>query len=142
MSTATEFLTDPPTRTAPAALTWVLHSRVLAVVWLAMRVWLGIMWIQAGWAKLWGAENSAFLHHDGADRRLAELEAESTAFVVCRSLGLDTGLYSFGYVATWAGGGEAAVAGIRASCGRIQHAAGVILDQMGSGQPVAHSPAA
>ncbi|MGA3149909.1 MAG: ArdC-like ssDNA-binding domain-containing protein [Acidimicrobiales bacterium] len=84
----------------------------------------------------------AFLHHDGADRRLAELEAESTAFVVCRSLGLDTGLYSFGYVATWAGGGEAAVAGIRASCGRIQHAAGVILDQMGSGQPVAHSPAA
>jgi thiosulfate dehydrogenase [quinone] large subunit len=24
------------------------------------------MWIQAGWAKLWGAENSAFLHHSGA----------------------------------------------------------------------------
>jgi uncharacterized membrane protein YphA (DoxX/SURF4 family) len=24
------------------------------------------MWVQAGWAKLWGAENSAFLHHDGA----------------------------------------------------------------------------
>ena len=31
-----------------------------------MRVWLGVMWIQAGAAKLWGAENSAFLHHDGA----------------------------------------------------------------------------
>jgi thiosulfate dehydrogenase (quinone) large subunit len=66
MSTTTEFFTDPPTRTTPHALTWVLHSKALAVVWLAMRVWLGIMWIQAGWAKLWGAENSAFLHHDGA----------------------------------------------------------------------------
>jgi thiosulfate dehydrogenase [quinone] large subunit len=38
----------------------------MAVVWTAMRVWLGVMWIQAGAAKLWGAENSAFLHHDGA----------------------------------------------------------------------------
>jgi thiosulfate dehydrogenase [quinone] large subunit len=31
-----------------------------------MRVWLGIMWIQAGTAKLWGAENPAFLHNNGA----------------------------------------------------------------------------
>ena len=30
-----------------------------------MRVWLGVMWIQAGWAKLWGAENTAFLHTTG-----------------------------------------------------------------------------
>jgi thiosulfate dehydrogenase [quinone] large subunit len=66
MSTTAEFLTTPPVRTTPRALTWVLHSRALAVVWLAMRVWLGIMWIQAGWAKIWGAENSAFLHHNGA----------------------------------------------------------------------------
>jgi thiosulfate dehydrogenase (quinone) large subunit len=66
MSPTAEFFTDPPTRTPPRPLTWVLHSRALAVVWLAMRVWLGIMWIQAGWAKLWGAENSAFLHHDGS----------------------------------------------------------------------------
>ncbi len=27
-----------------------------------MRVWLGIMWIQAGVAKLRGAENPGFLH--------------------------------------------------------------------------------
>jgi thiosulfate dehydrogenase [quinone] large subunit len=66
MCTITEFFTAPPTRPTSHALTWVLHSRALAVVWLAMRVWLGIMWLQAGWAKLWGAENSAFLHHDGA----------------------------------------------------------------------------
>jgi thiosulfate dehydrogenase [quinone] large subunit len=31
-----------------------------------MRVWLGIMWIQAGVAKIWGAENPAFMHHGGS----------------------------------------------------------------------------
>jgi thiosulfate dehydrogenase [quinone] large subunit len=31
-----------------------------------MRVWLGVMWLQAGVAKLWGAENPAFLHNNGA----------------------------------------------------------------------------
>lgn len=66
MSTAVEFLTTPPERRTSHALTWVLHSRALSVVWLAMRVWLGIMWVQAGWAKIWGAENSAFLHNGGA----------------------------------------------------------------------------
>ncbi len=72
----------------------------------------------------------ALLHADQPDRQLAELEAESTAYVVCRCLGLDTGSYSFGYVAIWAGGGEQAVAGIKASCGRIQGAAAAILDAL------------
>jgi thiosulfate dehydrogenase [quinone] large subunit len=31
-----------------------------------MRIWLGVMWLQAGIAKLWGAENPAFLHNGGA----------------------------------------------------------------------------
>jgi len=69
----------------------------------------------------------ALLHQCVTDRALAELEAESTAYVVCQSLGLDTGGYSFGYVATWAGGGEQAIAKIKASCARIQKAAGIIL---------------
>lgn len=69
----------------------------------------------------------ALLHEGLGDRALAELEAESTSYVVCRVLGLDSGAYSFGYVASWAGGGDQAVAGIRASCGRIQQAAAVIL---------------
>jgi len=69
----------------------------------------------------------ALLHEGLDDRPLAELEAESTAYVVCQTFGLDSGAYSFGYVAAWAGGGEQAVAGIRASCGRIQQAAAVIL---------------
>ena len=31
----------------------------------------------------------------------AEVQAESTAFVVCEILGLDTSDYSFGYIASW-----------------------------------------
>jgi len=69
----------------------------------------------------------AYLHAEYKDRRLAELEAESTAYVVCQSLGLETGDYSFGYVATWAGSGDEATAGIKASCERIQKTATTIL---------------
>jgi antirestriction protein ArdC len=69
----------------------------------------------------------ALLHRSVDDRALAELEAESTAFVVCRRIGLDTGSYSFGYVATWAGGGDEAVLKIRSSCDHIQKAASTIL---------------
>ena len=38
------------------------NSKVAALAWTAMRVWLGVMWIQAGVAKLWGAEAAAFVH--------------------------------------------------------------------------------
>ncbi len=70
----------------------------------------------------------ALLHEGTTDRSLAELEAESTAYVVCRSLGLDSGDYSFGYVACWAGGGPEAVAAITSSGRAIQRAASTILD--------------
>jgi antirestriction protein ArdC len=69
----------------------------------------------------------ARLHEGQLDRPLAELEAESTAYVVCRGLGMDTDAYSFGYVAIWAGGGEAAIAGIRSSCAAIQRTASFVL---------------
>ena len=69
----------------------------------------------------------AALHQGLADRRLAELEAESVAYVVCQSLGVDSGDYSFGYVATWAGGAEQARAGIKASGERIQKTAAALL---------------
>ena len=29
----------------------------MSIVWTAARVWLGIMWLQAGVAKIWGVEN-------------------------------------------------------------------------------------
>lgn len=69
----------------------------------------------------------AILHETYEVRALAELEAESTAYVVCQSLGLDTSDYSFGYVATWAGDGDKAAAAIKASGERIQRAAATIL---------------
>ncbi len=69
----------------------------------------------------------ALLHEGHANRALAELEAESTAYVVCQALGIDSSGYSFGYVATWAGGGDQAIAGIGASCARIQKSAATIL---------------
>ncbi|MGO8864467.1 MAG: ArdC-like ssDNA-binding domain-containing protein [Acidimicrobiales bacterium] len=69
----------------------------------------------------------AMLHETFEDRGLAELEAESTAYVVCQALGLDTADYSFGYVAAWAGNGDQAVAKIKASGERIQKTAASIL---------------
>ena len=66
MNNPIALLDDPSKLTTPRPLQWLARSKVMAVVWTAMRVWLGVMWIQAGAAKLWGAENSAFLHHDGA----------------------------------------------------------------------------
>lgn len=72
----------------------------------------------------------ALLHEGVDDRPLVELEAESTAYVVCRTFGFDTGEYSFGYVAGWAGGGPEAVARITESGGRIQRAAAVMLESL------------
>ena len=66
MTNPVALLSNPSERTTPALVKWLGQSKVVAVVWLAMRVWLGIMWIQAGAAKLWGAENPGFLHNGGA----------------------------------------------------------------------------
>lgn len=59
-------LGNPSERKAPQVLQFVTRSKVMAVGWTAMRVWLGAMWIEAGVAKLWGAENPGFLHNNGA----------------------------------------------------------------------------
>ena len=61
---------------------------------------------------------------------MAELEAESVAFVVCDALGLASGEWSFGYVAGWSGGGDQAIAAIKATGGRIQRAADRILSAL------------
>ena len=58
------------------------------------------------------------LLHQGPDRRdTAELEAESTAFLVCHALGIDASSYSFAYLAGWSDGDLEALltAGDRAS---------------------------
>jgi uncharacterized protein YjbI with pentapeptide repeats len=75
----------------------------------------------------------ALLHDPGTEtttettRGLKELEAESTAYVICTALGMDTSDYTFGYVAGWAGGAPEVLAGIKASTGRIQKAATAVL---------------
>jgi antirestriction protein ArdC len=69
----------------------------------------------------------ALIHESYESRALAELEAESVAYVVCRSLGIDSSDYSFGYVATWAGGADEAISAIRGSCERIQKSAATIM---------------
>ncbi len=66
----------------------------------------------------------------GLTRAVAELEAESVAFVVCDDLGLDSSAYSFGYIATWTGCGDAADKAIGASAQRINTAARTILKQL------------
>jgi hypothetical protein len=72
----------------------------------------------------------AMLHEDFQSRPLAELEAESVAFIVCTNVGIDSSDYSFGYVATWAGGADEAIANIKASGARIQHTADSILREI------------
>jgi thiosulfate dehydrogenase (quinone) large subunit len=66
MTSPLDVLGDPARRQNLPAWEWLKQSRLMALAWTAMRIWLGIMWIQAGTAKLWGAENPGFLHHDGA----------------------------------------------------------------------------
>jgi thiosulfate dehydrogenase [quinone] large subunit len=58
-------LSEPSEVATPHALQWLTRSKLMAVAWTAMRIWLGVMWIDAGTAKLWGAESAAFLHGAG-----------------------------------------------------------------------------
>jgi hypothetical protein len=73
----------------------------------------------------------ALLHGgtDHHDRPEMEVEAESTAFVVSSVLGMETGGYSFPYVASWAGE-KNAQAMVLQSGQRIVKATNVILDAL------------
>ena len=71
----------------------------------------------------------AILHAEASDsheRPVMEVEAESVAFIVMNHLGLDSGEYSFGYVALW--GQEKHAAKIIQECGtRIAQAANRVI---------------
>ena len=47
--------------------------------------------------------------------------------MVCDALGIASDDWSFGYVTTWSGGGETAIAAIKGAGARIQRAADQIL---------------
>ncbi len=66
MKNITKLLGDPSGTKSPKFTAFLSNSKIMAPVWTAMRVWLGIMWLQAGWAKLFGAENGYFMHNNGA----------------------------------------------------------------------------
>lgn len=74
----------------------------------------------------------AHLHRDfevyRAHRGDCELEAESVAFVVLHHFGVNSGDYSFGYVAGWQGGGDLAVTTLKACAKRIQTTAKAIIE--------------
>jgi antirestriction protein ArdC len=70
------------------------------------------------------------LMHKGVDyaahRPQCEQEAESVAFIVLSHFGLDSGDYSFGYVASWSG--ENAIANLKESASSIQNTASQIIN--------------
>jgi len=57
-------ISNPSKLHTPSYWHWLKRSKSAALVWTAMRIWLGVMWLQAGIAKIWGNENSSFLHHN------------------------------------------------------------------------------
>lgn len=63
------------------------------------------------------------------ERPVQEVEAESVAFVVSHALGVDSGDYSFPYVATWASG-EDALDLVAQSGERIARTARTLLDSL------------
>lgn len=67
------------------------------------------------------------------ENHVRELEAESTAFIVCQELGIDSSHYSFGYLAGW-GDGEKAIEDIRSAGERILKASNEILNTIRNDQ--------
>jgi hypothetical protein len=61
------------------------------------------------------------------DRDVAEIEAESVAYVVCNALGIDSASYSLAYVAGWSGG---SVERIRRTAERVVSTAHAVLAAM------------
>lgn len=67
------------------------------------------------------------------DQHTREVEAESTAYVVCQHFGIDTSDYSFGYVAGWSKGRE--LDELKASLDTISSTAKEIIDGIESRCP-------
>lgn len=66
--------------------------------------------------------------NDRTDRRTREVEAESTAFVVCNHYGIDTSDYTFPYLASWSSTRE--LKELQNSLDTIQKQAGELIDRI------------
>lgn len=66
--------------------------------------------------------------NDRTDRRTKEVEAESTAFVVCSHYGIDTSDYTFPYLASWSSTKE--LKELQSSLEKIQKQAGDLIDRI------------
>jgi N-terminal domain of anti-restriction factor ArdC len=88
-------------------------------------------------AKTLAHELAHVLLHDGVEalarRDLAEVEAESVAYLVCHSAALASDGYSLPYVARWSGGDPAQV---RLTAERVITTARRVLEEAGLGTPV------
>jgi hypothetical protein len=73
----------------------------------------------------------------GGCRDRVEIEAESVAWILCRTAGFDSAAYSFGYVAHWPAGDPKAV---RDTAERVVAAARELLEPSGLGQPAVREP--
>lgn len=62
------------------------------------------------------------------DRLTKEVEAESVAYCVCSSLGLDTSDYSFPYIAGWSS--DKNIKELKMSMDTIRHTAGDMIDAL------------
>jgi thiosulfate dehydrogenase [quinone] large subunit len=45
---------------------WLYRSNYASVLWLALRIWLGYQWLNAGYQKIWGSEKAFFWNGGGA----------------------------------------------------------------------------
>jgi len=90
MNNPVALLDNPSELNTPRPLQWLARSKVMAVVWTAMRVWLGVMWIQAGASKLWGAENSACRLSSSTTSKSATSVSASSTDVLASSASLGT----------------------------------------------------
>ena len=93
--------------------------------------------IKSGMSELQTAKTAihemahSILHKDQAhikDSATMEVEAESTAFVVCQHLGLDTSDYSFGYLAGWSSDKE--LPELKSSLQTIQKTAHEVIESL------------
>ncbi len=72
----------------------------------------------------------ALNHENASDRATAELEAEAIAFVFCSYFGIDTSMYSFGYIASWSNALDNFEMSLKASGRTIQKTANYLIDEI------------